>query len=530
MNPAGNATPIPRFAFRPGERLGLAALVAAHAPALARLVVAIDGPAGSGKSTTARGVAACLGLRYLDTGAMYRAVTWLALRQGADLNDGEALARLAAKHTLDITTTGDRPRVQVDGADVSEAIRTPDVTREVSRVSAHAAVRRQMVRRQREIGATDGVVVDGRDIGTVVFPDADVKVFLVADVHTRAERRAREDAARGNPRPVAEIEADIARRDGLDTTREVAPLVAAPDAVELDTTTMSIPDQVDAVVALAVRTVRGEREDSGGAPAEPLARATLVPVDPLDWAQDGYRPFHSHLYRFAHTVVRGLARFGLGLRPLVHPAARLPGSALVACNHVSGFDPVLGGVCVPFETFFVAKLELFQSPLLARLIERFNAIPIRRGTADFEALDRAVACLKSRRNVLMFPEGTRQRTGHMGRAKWGFGYVAVHAGRPLVPVYVRGTRQPRLRPFRREPLEVWVGEPVAVHLGAGRIDHAVYKEVGHLVMERIRGLMLRSAAGEPIPGLDLPASLAAGAAVERTEASGSARDPAGNPL
>lgn len=500
----------PVFAFQPGERAALSEELRAHAAALAKLVIAIDGPAASGKSTTARAVASRLGLLYLDTGAMYRALTLVAQRAGVDADDGAGLVALLRGHRIHFEARGEAPRVLVDAEDVSAAVRTPAVTAAVSRVAAHPEVRREMVQRQRQIGAGGGVVLDGRDIGSVVFPDADVKVFVTAAAATRAARRQREDAGRGSEQSLAAIEADLRRRDAEDSGRTVSPLVRAPGAVWLDTTGLDFESQVDAVLALAVRAARATPALDAAQPA--AARPTqsapplvqLVEVDLDTVRQPGYRAWHSHLYRWVHATLAAIARVVFARRVHMHPAARLPGSALVACNHVATLDPPLAGSSVPFESWYIAKLELFRGPILRRVIRRFNAIPIHRGTADFTALDRAVELLQSGRNVFMFPEGTRQKPGRLAAAKWGFGYVAANAGRPIVPVFIRGSREVRPRFLRRQPLEVWIGEPVVVRIAPGADPHAVHRQVGDLVMERIAGLMLRSAGGHPLPGLDLP--------------------------
>jgi CMP/dCMP kinase len=210
-------------------------------------VIAIDGPSGSGKSTVARGVAARLGLEVLDTGAMYRAVTLAALERGADLHD--AVACEAAAVDAEIVVDG---TVLLDGRDVSAEIRGPEVTAVVSTVSAHPGVRTVLVARQRDwVESHGGGVVEGRDIGTVVFPDAPVKVFLTASDEARAARRARDeaDAARGTT--VDEVAADLARRDALDSNRVASPLVAAADAIVIDNTTSDVHDVIDVIVGRA---------------------------------------------------------------------------------------------------------------------------------------------------------------------------------------------------------------------------------------------------------------------------------------
>jgi len=202
-------------------------------------LIAIDGPSGVGKSTTAKRVAQQLGWGYLDTGAMYRAAALALQRAGTALDDRPGLTAVLAG--LRIQQRG--VREFLDGEDVSEAIRTPEITRMVTPVSADAQVREVLVEQQRRIGAQGGWVVDGRDIGTVVFPDACCKVFLTASVEARAGRRFRELQAKGAAQPLAEVAADLQRRDLADSTRAVSPLCKAADAVELDSSDMTL-DQV----------------------------------------------------------------------------------------------------------------------------------------------------------------------------------------------------------------------------------------------------------------------------------------------
>ena len=223
------------------------------------LVIAIDGPAGSGKSTVAKGTARALGLRRLDTGAMYRALTKAALDQAIDPRDDRALATLARKTSFE--HQGDR--ILVDGRPVGRAIRTPEVSGAVSTVSAHSAVRRELVRRQRELIGKGGVVVEGRDIGTVVCPNADLKVFLVASAGERARRRHKELTAKGIPVSFERLKKELLRRDRLDTRRPVSPLVPASDAVVIDSTEKSPRQVVAEIVRLAghkpVRPVTGRK-------------------------------------------------------------------------------------------------------------------------------------------------------------------------------------------------------------------------------------------------------------------------------
>ena len=221
---------------------------------MSTLVVAVDGPSGSGKSSTARGVAARLDLAYLDTGAMYRAMTWALMQRGTDLDDPEAVARDAEDVSISSGTDPEAPTIEVDGQDVSVPIRGADVTGSVSLVAAVPRVRELLVERQRATveAASGGIVVEGRDIGSAVVPDAPVKVYLVADPAARAARRA---AELGGLDATA-TEADLARRDRIDSTRAASPLAKAPDAVEIDGTHLSLEQVVDAIVALVDEVTR----------------------------------------------------------------------------------------------------------------------------------------------------------------------------------------------------------------------------------------------------------------------------------
>lgn len=205
------------------------------------LTIAIDGPSGAGKGTVARAVAARLQYRHVDTGAMYRAVAWLAVHAGVDLHDEGAVARLASSAAYEI----EDGRVVIDGHDVARAIRTPEIDRAAATVARHAGVREVLVRRQREMGAGGAIVMEGRDIGTVVFPSADVKVYLDASPEERARRRASDPAhAASEGRALSDVATALAERDKIDRTRAASPLARAADAVVIDTTGL----QIDAVV------------------------------------------------------------------------------------------------------------------------------------------------------------------------------------------------------------------------------------------------------------------------------------------
>jgi cytidylate kinase len=213
-------------------------------------IIALDGPAGSGKSTTARLLAARLGYAYLDTGAMYRAITYIALRDKISPSDSQKLALIATKSEFRFETHEDVNQVFVNGEDFTQQIRLPDVTLHVSEVSAHKAVREALVAKQKEIGKSGGIVAEGRDTTTVVFPNADIKVYLDADVKVRAQRRLLDLVRMGVSTSVEEQIADLKRRDAFDSGREHSPLMKAKDAFTVDTTNMTVDQQVDKIIAL----------------------------------------------------------------------------------------------------------------------------------------------------------------------------------------------------------------------------------------------------------------------------------------
>ncbi len=220
------------------------------------LIIAIDGPSGAGKGTVARGVAARLGYRHVDTGAMYRAVAWKAVHEGIDIGDERAVAALGERATFDL----EGGRAVIDGHDVARLIRTPEIDKAAAAVARHPAVRAALVRRQRELGQSGGIVMEGRDIGTVVFPDADVKIFLTASPEERARRRASDPAHAASQQAVlAEIATALAERDRSDSTRAVSPLLQSSDALAIDTTSMPI----ESVVAHILTVVRTKLESAG---------------------------------------------------------------------------------------------------------------------------------------------------------------------------------------------------------------------------------------------------------------------------
>lgn len=408
---------------------------------LGGMVVAIDGPAGSGKSTTARLVSRRLGYRHIDTGAMYRAVALAVLRRGADPGDEAACGGTASALAIRFEESNGGQRVVVNGEDVSEEIRSPEVTRAVSPVSAHPSVRVAMVRQQRALARAGGAVLEGRDIGTVVIPAAEVKVHLVASTRVRAERRLKELRDRGTESTLEEVERDIIRRDEYDSNRGVSPLRRAVGSVEVDTSELTIDGQVDRIVGIAHDTA--ER---------------LVALEPAAGSTT-YRRTRAH-YGVGCILIKGVLKLLFGLKIERKSNVDFKENYIFACNHKSYADPPFVGSTLHREVYFMAKSALFRNPLFAWLIRTFNALPLRRGVFDRDAMNRVVNLLAEGASLMIFPEGSRVRADRLGKARSGVGYLAVQSGTAVVPVYVSGTEQLGRCLLRRRRLYVVIGKPI----------------------------------------------------------------------
>ena len=406
-------------------------------------VIAIDGPAGSGKSTTARYLANHFGLLYIDTGAMYRALTLAALRSGCDLQDGSALASLLADSRLDLVPGDGEATVRWNGLDVSSAIRTPEVEAAVSLVSSHAPVRVEMVRRQQEMGRRGGVVMEGRDIGSVVFPLATAKIFLSASLEARVQRRLRQYAQRGQELPAERIRDDLVARDKLDSEREASPLTISPDAIVIDSSAMNVRQQNEAC-ARACR-------------LNPTLDRTLD----RDLAASRLElPWH---YRLAYGVMKALARF-YGLKQVGNVGRALPRGCIVAVNHISLWDPPLvGSTFMRHRVNTLAKAELFRPRPMGTFFRWLDTIPIRRRGFDQEAFQAAAASLAAGNNLLIFPEGTRRPVGHPGPVRNGLGILVQNSGAPMQPVFIRGSYGRMPMGSTLSPLEVSYGPVVWWH-------------------------------------------------------------------
>ncbi|UCF03971.1 MAG: (d)CMP kinase [bacterium] len=416
---------------------------------LERLVVTIDGPAGSGKSTTASMLADRLGLKYLDTGAMYRAVTWSVLQQGIDPESETDVTRVAETMELELRTINGKATFFLEGKNIDTEIRSSEVSRYVSPVSRYPGVRRAMVKLQRMITKDGGVVVEGRDTGSVVFPFAHIKVFLVAEISERALRRRKQLETIGIEQDINEITENILERDRIDSSRDHSPLVRPVGSILVDTSNLSIDEQVSMIET----EVRNENERLADLR---VGRGEKNPFGAM-----------SLYYRISHFLVRWFFKLIFGLRITGSENLEFKENLLFASNHLSYADPPIVGCALNREVWFVAKKELFKNRLFAWLIRTYHAIEIDREEISRKSIKTILGILRKGMSVLMFPEGTRSLDGDLGELKSGLGFVARLSGTTIIPVYASGTNELKQCFLRRKKLEVRIGPPIRVRAEGG---------------------------------------------------------------
>jgi cytidylate kinase len=460
------------------------------------VIIAIDGPAGSGKSTIARDVAKRLGMRYVDTGAMYRAVTLLALEAGL-VPDRIGEAGALAKTTL--LRLEDRPddltRVFVGEREVSDEIRGRLVSQNVSAVSADAGVRAVLTERQRAEAARGNVVLEGRDMGTVVVPEADLKIFLTASIEERARRRQLQLQAKNAPEPLDRLIADITARDAYDSGRALAPLRKADDAVEIDTTGLTIDQVIDLVCARAAAARPSSPTATANVGNEPTAPPPPAAPRRLRLSRMVSGPLDTLLYRFAYSFIPPLWK--LLFRVKISGREHIPssGTVVLACNHRSNLDPFFLGVSFPRQIHFMAKAELWKVKALGLLIDRLGAISISRGRADRQAIKRAIEVLDAGAVLGIFPEGRRQRQGQVGDIHPGVILFSLREGVVTIPVVMVGTeRVMRGHMLRFPSVRVIFGPPL--DLPAQSMPRSQRAQVaGERLADTFRGLVSTSGEG-----------------------------------
>jgi CMP/dCMP kinase len=451
--------------------------VARRVPGTRRLVVALDGPASSGKSSVGAAAAERLGLRFVDTGLLYRALTALALREGVATSDAAALVALVDRISLADDGTGRLTRVLLDGEDATDTARTHEVDASVSAVAMVPEVRTALMPRQRALATDGGIVVAGRDIGTVILPDADLKLFLDASVEERAKRRIDERGLDPEGAEAEQVRAQLHARDARDSGRAVAPLRAADDATHVRTDGNTFAQTVAVVVeaitagearmATAAKPAKPKRatpEADRGAPAPKPKRTGLLEVA-MRLDND-----KSLLVRMVALASRIGSR--LVTRVRIEGLERVPrtGAVILAANHISNADPVLIGAFFTLalrrrRIHWLGKRELFAWPIFGWISAHGGVHPVDRSTADVEAYRLATRILEAGYVLMIFPEGTRSPTGTLQEAKDGLATLAMRTGAAILPIGINNTDAiwPKGHkwpiPIPRRTVTVRVGEP-----------------------------------------------------------------------
>jgi len=375
------------------------------------MIIAIDGPSGTGKSTVAKGVAKRLGFTFFDTGAMYRSVAWKILEENKDpSNEEQVSASLSDFHYEIRLDANQERRYFVGGADVTDAIREPRISSVASQIAAYPGVRKALVSIQRKFGHQCNAVFEGRDMGTIVFPDADLKIFLSANAEKRAERRYRELLAKFpdlvGSLQLSQILKEIEERDFKDTTRSISPLKKAPDAIFIDTSELTVDQAIEQIILL-------------------LPCKKQYP--PMKWS-----------YWIVYSLARLFFKIFFRLRVFGLEHFR-PGSGIIAANHCSNYDPPVLSISCPEEVHFLAKQSLFRIPLLGKLIRILNSHPVAGLGNDTQTFRQVLQLLQERKKVLLFPEGTRSLDGSLQPLERGLSFIVKKAKCPIFPCYIKGT-------------------------------------------------------------------------------------------
>ena len=368
--------------------------------------IAIDGPGGAGKSSLAKAVAKELKIIYVDTGALYRTIGLYMINHGINPTDSVSVASALGNFTLELTYINGEQVILLDGENVKDAIRTPEISMAASNVSAIKEVREYLLNTQRDIAKQHSVIMDGRDIGTVILPDAEVKIFLTASPEARAKRRYEELKAKGKETSYEQVYTEMVERDKNDSTRDIAPCVPAEDAILLDNSNMTADETTDAVIKI-IKKKRNKQRKS--------------------------------LYMRAHKILASPIRFFTGTKTFGKENIPDEGGYLLCANHIAVRDVILIGATCPRQIKFVAKKELFSIPILRSIIKALGAVKLDRSGSDIGAIRKSIELIQSGDIVSIFPQGHRYPSVDPSTTpiKSGAGMVAYRAGCDVIPVFIK---------------------------------------------------------------------------------------------
>ena len=381
--------------------------------------IAIDGPGGAGKSTVAKKIAEKLGIIYVDTGALYRTIGLFMLNNGVSTTDANAVTERLGDFSLELKFIDGKQVILLDGVDVGDAIRTPEASMAASAVSAIKEVREYLLNTQRDIAKKNSVIMDGRDIGTVILPNAEVKVFLTASPEARARRRYAELLQKGVETTLEQVASEMAERDKNDSTRDIAPCVPAEDAVLLDNSNLDLDGTTEAIIAII---------------NEKKKRNKLK--DPKS-------------YTFMRALLGGIVRLIFSVK--VIGAENIPDDgALICANHIGIRDVFLIAATYPRLIRFIAKKGIFKVPVIGQIVTAWGAIKVERNGGDLAAIRTAIEIMEGDNTIAIFPQGHRFPGVNplTTPRKNGASLIAYRSGCNVLPVCIK-VKKNEYAPFRR---------------------------------------------------------------------------------
>lgn len=387
--------------------------------------IAIDGPGGAGKSSVAKAVSKALGIIYVDTGALYRNIGLYMLEHDIEPSDAEKVVAALPEITLELKFENGRQVILLNGVDRGDAIRTPECSMAASAVSAIPAVRDFLLETQRNTARKNSVIMDGRDIGTVILPDAEVKIFLTASAKARAERRFKELKNKGQDVTFKQVYDEMVQRDKNDSTRDVAPCVKAKDATLLDNSKLTEAETVAAILKIVKKKTKNTYP----------------------------------LYSFLKPIVAPIFRLLFNVHVIGKENVPAEGGVLICTNHISAVDVISIGAVCPRQITCIAKKELFSVPVLGAIVRGLGAVKIDRGGADVGAIKAAVSAIENGKTVTIFPQGHRCPgvDPTTTQIRHGAGLIAYHAKCDILPVCIN-IKGAKYRLFRRT--EIIFGKPI----------------------------------------------------------------------
>ena len=399
-------------------------------------IVAIDGPAGTGKGTMAEILSKKYNLVNIDTGAMYRCVTLEMLNKNIGLDDDEKIAEMLKTIKIEMSNDGGKQRVLLNEEDVTQQIRSQEVSANVSPVSSIKQIRLAMAGLQRKMGQGKDVIMEGRDIGTVIFPTADVKIYLDANVEVRAQRRFKQNQEKGIDMSYEEVLDNIKKRDKNDMEKEMGALKVAPGATVIDGSNMTIKQVEKNISKIIDKKIKDKKKEE-----------KIYKIRPeTTWKKIERAIIKKIIYAFYKLAFR-IEKVGEENVPMEEPI-------IICANHLNMWDAVGLVTATKRRILFIAKEDLFNNGFLNWIAHVFDVIPIKRGMRDMEAMKRCLGALKEGKAVGLFPEGTRRGLEKGAKVQNGAAYMALKTKVKVVPVGIQGT----FKPFTKVTLNY--GKPI----------------------------------------------------------------------